>query len=128
VEGSSRCRRRIGVVNTKPKYVASNTLTDPRWAGAMLLSGNVAASVRELKAGPGSELQVHGSGTLIRWLLENELLDEFNLLICPVVVGQARLFPDAGRDLALVLIDSRAFPKGITSQAYRLAGGPQYAT
>jgi dihydrofolate reductase len=67
---------------------------------------------------------VHGSGALIRWLLENELLDELSLLICPVVVGQgARLFPDAGPDLALDLFDSRAFPKGITSQTYR-PGGP----
>jgi dihydrofolate reductase len=72
---------------------------------------------------------VHGSGTLIRWLLENELLDELSLLICPVVVGQgARLFPDDGPDLALDFIDSRAFPKGITSQTYRPAGRPQYAT
>ena len=119
----------VGALNTKPKYVASNTLTDPRWAGTTVLSGDLAASIRELKASPGGELQVHGSGTLIRWLLKNELLDELSLLICPVVVGEgARLFPDAGPDLALDLIDSRAFPKGITSQTYRPAGRPQYAT
>ena len=119
----------VGALNTKPKYVASNTLTDPQWAGTTVLSGDLAASIRELKARPGGELQVHGSDTLIRWLLENELLDELSLLICPVVVGQgARLFPDAGPDLALDLIDSRAFPKGITSQTYRPAGRPQYAT
>jgi dihydrofolate reductase len=119
----------VGALNTKPKYVASNTLTDPQWAGTTVLSGDLAASIRELKARPGGELQVHGSGTLIRWLLENELLDELSLLICPVLVGQgARLFPDAGPDLALDLIDSRAFPKGITSQTYRPAGRPQYAT
>ena len=117
----------VGALNTKPKYVASNTLTDPQWAGTTVLSGDLAASIRELKARPGGELQVHGSGTLILWLLENELLDELSLLICPVVVGQgARLFPDAGPDLALDLVDSRAFPKGITSQTYRPAGRPQY--
>jgi dihydrofolate reductase len=67
---------------------------------------------------------VHGSRALIRWLLENELLDELSLLICPVVVvGQgARLFPDPGPDLALDLIDSQAFPTGITSQTDRPAG------
>jgi dihydrofolate reductase len=118
----------VGALNTKPKYVASNTLTDPQWAGTVL-SGDLAASILELKARPGGELQVHGSGALIRWLLENELLDELSLLICPVVVGQgARLFPDAGPDLALDLIDARAFPKGITSQTYRPGGRPQYAT
>jgi dihydrofolate reductase len=83
----------------------------------------------KLKAKPGGELQVHGSGALIRWLLENKLVDEINLLIVPVVVGQGtRLFPDAGPDIALDLVDSRAFPKGITIQVYRPAGRPEYAT
>ena len=119
----------VGALNTKPKYVASNTLTDPQWAGTTVLSGDLAASIRELKARPGGELQVHGSGTLIRWLLEDELLDELSLLICPVVVGQgARLFLHNGPDLALELVESRAFPKGIANQVYRPAGRPQYAT
>jgi dihydrofolate reductase len=72
---------------------------------------------------------VHGSGALTRWLLENELVDELTLLICPVVVGQGtRLFPDTGPDTALDLVDSRAFPKGITLQVYRPVGRPEYAT
>src|ERR687888_651569 len=101
-------------LNTRPKYVASTTLTDPQWADTTVLSGDVAAAVRELKAKPGGELQVHGSGSLGRWLLENELVDELNLLVCPVIVGQGtRLFPDTGPDTALELVDSRAYPKGI---------------
>jgi dihydrofolate reductase len=119
----------VGALNTKPKYVASTTLTDPQWAHTTVLSGDLAAAIRELKATPGGELQVHGSGTLTRWLLANNLVDEMNLLVCPVVVGQgARLFPDTGPDLALELVESRAFPKGITLQVYRPAGRPQYAT
>jgi dihydrofolate reductase len=119
----------VGALNTRPKYVASNTLTEPRWADTTVLSGDLAAAIHELKANSAGELQVHGSGALTRWLLENELVDEMNLLICPVVVGQgARLFPDAGPDRALDLVDSRAFPKGITLQVYRPAGRPQYAT
>ena len=116
-------------LNTRPKYVASTTLTDPQWADTTVLSGDVAAAIRELKAKPGGELQVHGSGALVRWLLDNDLVDEMNLLIVPVVVGQGtRLFPDTGPDMALELVDSRAFPRGVTIQVYRPTGRPQYAT
>ncbi|HEY0619422.1 MAG TPA: dihydrofolate reductase family protein, partial [Kribbella sp.] len=88
-----------------------------------------AAAIHELKAKPGGELQVHGSGNLVRWLLANQLVDEITLLVCPVVVGAGtRLFPDTGPDSALDLVESRAFPKGITIQVYRPAGSPQYAT
>jgi dihydrofolate reductase len=119
----------VRALNTKPKYVASNTLTDPQWADTTVLSDDLAAAIGELKAKPGGELQVHGSAILTRWLLEKDLVDEMTLLVCPVVVGQGmRLFPDAGPDMALDLVDSRAFPKGITIQTYRPTGRPQYAT
>jgi dihydrofolate reductase len=115
-------------LNTKPKYVASETLKDPQWPDTTVLSGDLPGAIGELKAERDGELQVHGSGALIRWLLDNDLVDEINLLVCPVVVGQGnRLFAQTGRDLALDLIDTRAFPKGITLQVYRPAGRPQYA-
>ncbi len=118
-----------GPLNRQPKYVASNTLTNPQWDGTTVLSGDLAAAIGELKAKSGGELQVHGSGALTRWLLENELVDEMYLLTCPVVVGEGgRLFPETGPDIALDLVDSRAFPMGITLQVYRPAGRPQYAT
>jgi dihydrofolate reductase len=116
-------------LNSRPKYVVSTTLTGPQWADTTVLSGDVAVTVGELRAKPGGELQVHGSGALIRWLLDNDLVDEINLLIFPVVVGQGtRLFPDSGRDRALELVESRATPKGVTIQVYRPAGRPQYGT
>src|SRR5919199_3229968 len=116
-------------LNTMPKYVASTTLTDPQWADTTVLSGEVAAAVGELKAKPGGELQVHGSGNLVRWLLDNRLVDEITLLTYPVVVGQGtRLFPATGPDTALELVDSRATPIGVTIQVYRPTGRPQYAT
>ena len=120
----------VGVVlNEKPKYVASNTLTEPRWADTTVLSGDLAAAIGRLKATPGGELQVHGSGTLIRWLLDNQLVDEITLLIVPVVLGQGtRLFPATGPDIALDLAGSRADSRGVTIQVYRPAGRPQYAT
>jgi dihydrofolate reductase len=114
-------------LNTRPKYVASTTLTDPRWADTTVLSGEVAAAVSELKAKPGGELQVVGSLSLVRWLLDNDLVDEITLLTYPVVVGQGRrLFPDAGQDTALELVESRATTSGVTMQVYRTAGRPQY--
>jgi dihydrofolate reductase len=116
-------------LNTGPKYVASTTLTDPQWADTTVLSGDVAAAIGELKAKPGGELQVHGSGALIRSLLENNLVDEITLLTYPLVIGQGtRLFPDTGPDTALDLVDSRATPSGVTIQVYRPTGPPQYAT
>jgi len=118
-----------GALNTQPKYVASTTLTEPRWANTTVLSGDVAAAIGELKAKPAGELQVHGSGNLVRWMLDNQLVDEITLLTVPVVVGQGtRLFPDTGPDTALDLVDSRATPKGVTIQVYRPTGRPQYAT
>jgi dihydrofolate reductase len=116
-------------LNTRPKYVASTTLTEPEWDDTIVLSGDVAAAVAELKAKPGGELQVHGSGALIRWLMDDDLVDEINLFTYPVVVGQGtRLFPDTGPDRALELIESQTTPGGVIIQVYRPAGRPEYAT
>src|SRR5437667_8686243 len=105
------------------------TLTDPRWANTTVLAGDLTAAVGELKAKPGRELQVHGSGALFRWLLDNDLVDEITLFTFPVVVGQgSRLFPATGPDTALDLVDSQSTPKGVTIQVYRLTGRPQYGT
>ena len=115
-------------LNTKPKYVASTTLTEPRWKNTTVLSGDSAAAIGKLKAKPAGELQVHGSGNLIRWLIDNQLVDEITLLTYPVIIGQGtRLFPDTGRDRALELVESRATSSGVTIQAYRPTGRPQYA-
>ena len=119
-------------LNTKPKYVASSTLTEPKWDDTTVLSDDVAAAVGELKAKPGGELQVHGSGALIRWLMDHDLVDEINLVTCPVVVGQGtRLFPDTGPDRALTNRDLRSQTTpggGLIIRVYRLAGRPEYAT
>jgi dihydrofolate reductase len=116
-------------LNTRPKYVASTTLTDPQWAHTTVLSGDVAAAIGALRADPGGELQVWGSGTLIRWLLDHRLVDQIVLLNYPVVVGQGtRLFPATGPDTALELVDLQSTPKGLTIQTYRTTGRPQYET
>ena len=113
-------------LNAKPKYVASTTLTDPRWANTTVLRGDLTAAVRELKAKPGGELQVHGSGALFRWLFDNDLVDEMTLFTFPVVVGRGtRLFPETGRDIALDLVGSQRTLSGVTIHVYRPTGRPR---
>ncbi len=115
-------------LNTKPKYLASTTLTEPSWANTTVLSGDLATAIRDLKAERTGELQVHGSGSLVRWLLEHDLVDELDLLVVPVVLGQGtRLFPENGPDIALDLVDSHTDSKGVTIQIYRPGGRPTYA-
>jgi dihydrofolate reductase len=110
-------------INVLPKYVPSTTLTNPAWQNTHVVKADVEAAVRELKAKPGRELQVHGSGDLLRWLLERDLVDELNLRIVPVVVGEGlRLFPEHGQTHALTLVESRSTPSGVTLQTYRPAG------
>jgi dihydrofolate reductase len=116
-------------LNSRPKYVVSTSLTEPKWAGTTVLTGDVASAVEDLKAQPGGELLVPGSGVLVRTLLADNLVDQLDLVIYPVVVGQGtRLFPDAGPDIALALVESRSTPSGVTIQTYRPTGRPQYAT
>src|SRR5205814_8302546 len=114
-------------LNTKPKYVASTTLSEPRWANTTVLSGDLAAAIGELKAKPAGEVQVHGSGRLVRWLFDNHLVDEIIMLTYPVVIGQGtRLFSDTGPDIALDLVDWRVTSTGVTIQVYRPTGRPHY--
>lgn len=119
----------VGVaLNSRPKYVVSNSLTNPQWEGTTVLTGDVAAAVGDLKAHQDGILLAPGSGALVRWLLANDLVDELDLVTYPVVVGQGkRLFPDTGPDAALELVTSRTTSGGVTIQTYRLAGRPKYA-
>jgi dihydrofolate reductase len=115
-------------INVLPKYVPSSTLKNPGW-NTHVLDGDVEAAVRELKAKPGNEIQVHGSGELLRWLLERDLVDELNLRLYPVVVGEGtRLFPERGQSHELTLVESRTTPSGMTLQTYRPAGRATFAT
>ena len=116
-------------LNTLPKYVASTTLTDPEWANSRVIEGDVADAVRDLKGREGGELQVHGSGQLVRFLLEHDLVDRLNLLVFPVIVGAGRrLFPESGIPTGLVLEESRTTPSGVTIAGYGTAGRPQFGS
>ena len=114
-------------LNSRPKYVASTKLRDPKWSPTTVLTGDLAAAVRDLKAQDGGALVVPGSGVLIRSLLASDLVDQIDLVIYPIVLGEgARLFPDSGPDMALDLVSSRRTSGGVTIQTYRPHGRPEY--
>jgi len=118
----------IGVaLNEAPKYLVSNSISNPSWNPTTLLSGDITSAIHSLKATPGGEIQVHGSGALIRWLLANDLIDELILLTVPVILGQGtRLFPENGLDIALEVVESHTDDRGAIVQVYRPAGRPEY--
>jgi dihydrofolate reductase len=116
-------------MNNLPKYVATQTLRVGTWNPTTVLSGDVAAAVRALKAQPGRELQVHGSARLAQFLLGAGLIDELRLVVAPVVVGTGRrLFSHDGAPAGLELVSSTPTPGGLVLHTYRYVGLPDFAT
>jgi dihydrofolate reductase len=107
-------------MNRLPKYVASTTLREPlEWQNSRLLHGDVAQAVRRLKREDGGDLRVIGSAQLANTLIRNDLIDEFNLMIDPIVIGSGkRLFRDDGRLTKLRLVDSKATSTGAIIATY----------
>ncbi|MEV0641242.1 dihydrofolate reductase family protein [Streptomyces sp. NPDC050619] len=118
-----------GKLNALPKYVASATLTEPKWAGTSVLSGDLAKEVTALKETTDGELQVHGSGALARSLLGLDLVDTVHLLTFPVVLGAGRrLFAEGAVPTAFRHTGGRVTAAGVSIQSYDLAGRPEYGT
>jgi dihydrofolate reductase len=114
-------------LNTLPKYVASTTLRDPEWSNTRVLEGDVADAVRDLKSRDGRELQVHGSGELVKFLLGHDLVDQLNLVVAPVIVGAGRrLFPGSGVATGLNVEQSRLTPSGVNLLVYRPSGRAEF--
>ena len=102
-------------MNNQQKYVVSSTLKNVDWKNSTLLKGDLAKAITQLKQQPGKDISVVGSGTLVRSLLELELLDELDLLISPVVLGVGkRLFKDGMDTLYLKPTNSKTYPAGMT--------------
>ncbi|MFL5760720.1 MAG: dihydrofolate reductase family protein [Thermomicrobiales bacterium] len=110
-------------MNNTPKVVVSNTLDSvDDWQNSSLIKGNVVEEITKLKQQPGKNIGVTGSGTLVRSLLENNLLDELRLLVHPIVVGSGkRLFPDGTPQKGLKLADSKTFNTGVLYLTYQPA-------
>ena len=116
-------------LNSLPKYVASETLEEVSWEGTVVLKGDLAAEVAELKRRPGRELQVHGSGGLAQTLMRHDLIDEYRLLTYPVVLGKGkRLFADGTKPAALNVIGHRSTSSGVSIDVYTPAGEPTYGS
>jgi dihydrofolate reductase len=116
-------------LNSARKYVASRTLTSVDWQNSTLIKGDVAKEVAKLKEQDGPEIQVHGSGDLIQTLLKNGLVDEFHLMIFPVVLGTGkRLFADGAVPSGLKVTDSKVTSTGVVIAKYEPAGEVTYGT
>nr|WP_255364680.1 dihydrofolate reductase family protein [Alloactinosynnema sp. L-07] len=102
-------------LNMLPKHVVSTTLTDPAWNNTTVIASDVVAAVAALKDRPGRELQVHGSWRLVRTLHDAGLVDEYRVLVFPVVLGMGkRLFPEGATPSGLTLVHSEATSTGVT--------------
>jgi dihydrofolate reductase len=110
-------------MNGVRKYVVSTTLEEPlEWENSTLIGDNIAEEISKLKEQLGKDISISGSLTLVRSLLEEDLLDELRLMVHPIVVGSGkRLFEDGGDQKALQLVDSKTFSTGVLYLTYRPA-------
>ena len=116
-------------LNAATKHVASRTLDKVEWENSTLLEGDLAEAVAKLKEEDGPEIQVHGSADLIQSLLEHDLVDEFRLLIFPIVLGSGkRLFGDGTIPAAFKVTDSATATTGVLLLNYERAGDVEYGS
>jgi dihydrofolate reductase len=108
------------VMNSVKKYVVSNSLQSAEWQNSEIISDDVAQKLTDIKAQDGGDITMSGSPTTVRWLLRNGLLDELNLLVHPIVVGDGmtRLFPPDEPRIPLELLSSQTFKTGVLNLSY----------
>jgi dihydrofolate reductase len=110
-------------LNDATKYVASRSRPTLEWGPSVLIEGDAAEGIAELKKGDGPELQVHGSGNLIQTLMRHNLVDQYRLWVFPIVIGSGkRLFADGVIPAALKLVDSKVSTTGVVIGTYEPAG------
>jgi dihydrofolate reductase len=112
-------------LNNLPKHIVSRTLRSPQWANSSVLDGDVVEAVKALKDKPGGELQVHGSAQLVQTLNPHNLVDEYRLLVFPVVLGTGkRLFGDGTVPTAFKTVQNRTTSTGVVALTLRPTGTP----
>ena len=115
-------------LNSLPKHVVSTTLADPAWGNTTVIGGDVAAAVTALKQQPGRELQVHGSCGLVHTLHDTGLVDEYRLIVAPVVVGSGkRLFAGGAAPTSFELVASERTASGCLYAVLRRSGNVRVA-
>jgi len=112
-------------MNPIKKYVVSNSLQTAEWQNSEIISGDAGQKVADIKAEDGGDINMSGSATTVRWLLREGLLDELNLLVHPIVVGDglARLFPPDEPTIPLELLSAQTFRSGVLNLSYAPAKG-----
>jgi dihydrofolate reductase len=106
-------------MNSMPKYVVSSTLTEPTWKNTTVLEGDPAATVRQLKGEVDGVILVAGSASLVKSLIENDLLDELRLMVFPVLLGEGkRIFPEGEAKVPLKLTEAQTIGDGISLVRY----------
>ena len=109
--------------NTMPKYVVSSTLEEPEWNNSTVLKGDVAEEVAKLKQEQDGDIVVHGSAQLVQTLVENDLVDEFRLMVYPLVLGSGkRLFGETSDKKPLRLVESKVVGDGVAILIYQPVG------
>jgi dihydrofolate reductase len=111
------------VINPMKKYVVSDSLQAAEWENSEIVSGDVAQKLTDIKAQDGGDISMSGSPTTVRWLLREGLLDELNLLVHPIAVGEglARLFPPDEPTIRLELLSAQTFKSGVLNLSYARA-------
>ena len=106
-------------MNSLPKYVVSTSLEEAEWNNSTIIDGNVAEEVAALKQKPGQDILVNGSAELVNSLMEADLVDEYRLMVHPVVQGSGkRLFADGGDPTTMSLVETEAFSSGVVVHTY----------
>jgi dihydrofolate reductase len=109
--------------NTMPKFVVSSTLENPEWNNSTVLKGDVAEEVAKLRQEQDGDIVVHGSARLVQTLVEHDLVDEFHLMVFPVVLGSGkRLFGETSDKKPLRLVDAKLVGDGVAILIYQPAG------
>ena len=111
------------MMNGYPKHAVSTTLQEPlEWQNSTLIKGNLAEEIARLKVQPGKDILIFGSGNLVNTLMRHDLIDEYRLMIFPIIVGSGqRLFADGIDEMVLELVDTETFGSGVVVLTYRSA-------